>query len=141
MSGIDPPKVRAARERAGLRREAVAIALGKSYHTIQAYENGQATPPGDVLVALAQIYGVTVERPVPPTASRRVPCERAPARSATTARSPARRAAARSPAAGRQPRDRGPAVRACGHVFEATWPGFTFEPETVIINPSGDGGE
>lgn len=23
---------------------------------------------------------------------------------------------------------------ACGHVFEATWPGFTFEPETVIVS-------
>jgi hypothetical protein len=26
---------------------------------------------------------------------------------------------------------------ACGHVFEATWPGFTFEPETIIV----DGGD
>lgn len=26
----------------------------------------------------------------------------------------------------------------CGHVFEATWPGWTFEPETVIIEPSGE---
>lgn len=23
----------------------------------------------------------------------------------------------------------------CGHVFTATWPGFAFEPETVIIHP------
>ncbi len=28
----------------------------------------------------------------------------------------------------------------CGHIFEATWPGFTFEPETVIVD-AGDGGE
>jgi uncharacterized Zn finger protein len=27
---------------------------------------------------------------------------------------------------------------ACGHVFEAIWPGFTFEPETVIARPSGE---
>jgi hypothetical protein len=27
---------------------------------------------------------------------------------------------------------------ACCHVFEATWPGFPFEPETVIIYPSGE---
>ena len=25
----------------------------------------------------------------------------------------------------------------CGHVFEAAWPGFTFEPETVIVSPPG----
>jgi hypothetical protein len=24
----------------------------------------------------------------------------------------------------------------CGHEFEATWPGFTFEPETVIVAPA-----
>ena len=24
---------------------------------------------------------------------------------------------------------------ACGHVFDAAWPGFTFEPETVVIHP------
>ena len=61
MPGIDPSKLRAMREAASLRREAVAIALGKSYHTIQAYEVGQAVPPGDVLVALAALYGVSVE--------------------------------------------------------------------------------
>jgi len=27
---------------------------------------------------------------------------------------------------------------ACGHVFEAAWPGFTFEPETIIVCPSGE---
>ena len=26
---------------------------------------------------------------------------------------------------------------ACGHVSEETWPGFTFEPETVIVRPPG----
>jgi len=26
---------------------------------------------------------------------------------------------------------------ACGHVWEATWPGFSFEPELVIVNPDG----
>lgn len=25
----------------------------------------------------------------------------------------------------------------CGHVFEATWPGFIFEPETIIVRPPG----
>ena len=22
----------------------------------------------------------------------------------------------------------------CGHAFEAAWPGFTFEPETIVID-------
>jgi hypothetical protein len=28
---------------------------------------------------------------------------------------------------------------ACGHIFEATWPGFTFKPETVIV-PAAEAG-
>lgn len=27
--------------------------------------------------------------------------------------------------------------RRCGHVFEATWPGFHFEPETIIVRLPG----
>jgi DNA-binding XRE family transcriptional regulator len=61
MPAIDPARLRAAREYAGLGREYVAITLGRSYHTIQAYETGQAVPPGNVLVTLAALYGVTVE--------------------------------------------------------------------------------
>jgi hypothetical protein len=30
---------------------------------------------------------------------------------------------------------------ACEHAFEATWPGFTFEPETTIVVRGGDDGE
>ena len=26
----------------------------------------------------------------------------------------------------------------CGHVFDATWPGFPFEPEVVIVSPDGE---
>lgn len=29
----------------------------------------------------------------------------------------------------------GPQQCPCGHVFTATWPGFDFEPETVIVHP------
>jgi hypothetical protein len=28
----------------------------------------------------------------------------------------------------------------CGHTFDAAWPGFTFEPETVIISPDQEPG-
>jgi DNA-directed RNA polymerase subunit N (RpoN/RPB10) len=27
--------------------------------------------------------------------------------------------------------------RSCGHVFDAAWPGFHFEPETVVAPRSG----
>ena len=58
---IDPSKMRAAREAADLRREVVAIRIGKSFHTIVAYESGHAMPPGDVLITLARLYGVPAE--------------------------------------------------------------------------------
>jgi transcriptional regulator with XRE-family HTH domain len=61
MPSIDPAKLKAARERSGLRRERVATELGKSYLTVQAYELGGAIPPGNVLIRLAAMYGVTVE--------------------------------------------------------------------------------
>jgi transcriptional regulator with XRE-family HTH domain len=61
MPAIDPARLRTSREHAGLSREHVAIELGKSYHTITAYEAGQASPPGNVLIHLAALYGVTVE--------------------------------------------------------------------------------
>jgi hypothetical protein len=31
----------------------------------------------------------------------------------------------------------GQRCRSCGHVFEARWPGFHFEPETVVVPRSG----
>jgi transcriptional regulator with XRE-family HTH domain len=53
--------LRRARARADLSRERVALALGKSSRTIDAYESGQIIPPGDVLIGLADLYAVTVE--------------------------------------------------------------------------------
>jgi DNA-binding XRE family transcriptional regulator len=61
MPSIDPIRLRRARERAGLRREPVAVAVDRSTKTIECYESGAVTPPGDILVALAALYGVTVE--------------------------------------------------------------------------------
>ena len=61
MPSINPGKLRHARERAGLRTEHAAVALGRSNKTIEGYERGVITPPGDILIALAALYGVTVE--------------------------------------------------------------------------------
>jgi transcriptional regulator with XRE-family HTH domain len=53
--------LRRARIRAELSRERVALTLGKSSRTIDAYESGQIVPPGNVLIELTELYGVTVE--------------------------------------------------------------------------------
>jgi transcriptional regulator with XRE-family HTH domain len=57
----DPTRLRAARERAGLRRETVAEALGISYNAVMAYERGASDPSARVLVGLARLYQTTVE--------------------------------------------------------------------------------
>jgi transcriptional regulator with XRE-family HTH domain len=57
----DPFRLRDARERAGLRRETVAEALGLSYGAVVAYERGATDPSARVLVGLARLYQVTVE--------------------------------------------------------------------------------
>lgn len=49
-----------ARRTRGLTRESAAVATGKSYSSIAAYESGQVVPPVDVLLVLAQVYGVTL---------------------------------------------------------------------------------
>ncbi len=58
---IDPAKLRGAREASGLSREEAATSIGRTYPSIQSYENGVNVPPGNVLIALAALYGVTVE--------------------------------------------------------------------------------
>ena len=61
MPVIDKTRLRAARRAAGRTREEAALWVGKSSRTIDAYESGQAVPPGNVLVALANLYRVAVE--------------------------------------------------------------------------------
>jgi transcriptional regulator with XRE-family HTH domain len=61
MPGIDPGRLREARERRELRRETVAEAVGISHSSVIAYERGVATPSVRVLLALAGLYRVTVE--------------------------------------------------------------------------------
>ena len=57
---IDPAKLRAARKARGLSREVAATSIGRTYPSIQSYENGVNVPPGNVLIALAALYGVAV---------------------------------------------------------------------------------
>ena len=52
-------RLRRERERTGLRREAVALQLGKTFSTVTAYERGAIMPPLDVLIDLAKLYGTT----------------------------------------------------------------------------------
>ena len=58
---VDPAKLLAARLAAKYRPEEVATVLGIAYGTIRAYENGSVTPHTPKLLALAALYGVTVE--------------------------------------------------------------------------------
>jgi transcriptional regulator with XRE-family HTH domain len=51
-------RLRAARQRAGIRREAAALAVGRSYSSITLYERGEVLPPADVICRMAALYGV-----------------------------------------------------------------------------------
>lgn len=53
-------KLREARQARGLRREAVAMSIGKSFSSIAAYESDAVEPPLHVLRELARTYGVTI---------------------------------------------------------------------------------
>jgi transcriptional regulator with XRE-family HTH domain len=61
-SSVLPRNLAEARERAGLSREQVAVAIGRSWATVRAYELGASTPPADVLVALSLLLGASVDR-------------------------------------------------------------------------------
>jgi transcriptional regulator with XRE-family HTH domain len=58
---LSPARLRAAREAAGLSRERAAIAVDRSYRSICNYEDGAGVPSARTLIALAEVYGVTVE--------------------------------------------------------------------------------
>lgn len=57
---FSPTRLREAREAAGFRREATAVAIDRSYQTIVSYELGRIQPPPRVLAAMAGLYGVPV---------------------------------------------------------------------------------
>lgn len=59
MSHFSPAKLRQLRERAGLSREELAVASGKSYPSIVGYEAGSINPPIQVLESLADALGTS----------------------------------------------------------------------------------
>lgn len=58
MSTFSGARLRAAREAAGCSSERLAIIIAPSLHTIEAYENGMASPSLATLTRLAAAVGV-----------------------------------------------------------------------------------
>jgi transcriptional regulator with XRE-family HTH domain len=61
MRKVSGPQIKAARIAYGDSRELTSIAVGKTSRTVEGYETGQITPPANVLAALADRYGVTLD--------------------------------------------------------------------------------
>jgi transcriptional regulator with XRE-family HTH domain len=59
VSAFVPSRLTDARRRAGISREHMAVAVGRSYHTIACYERGTFTPPPDVINKLADVLGIS----------------------------------------------------------------------------------
>ncbi len=69
MPTASPPyatNLKAARERAGLSREQAALAVGRTWSSMAAYERGVVTPPLAVLDRLAGVYGVRLSELIEP---------------------------------------------------------------------------
>jgi transcriptional regulator with XRE-family HTH domain len=58
---FDGSRLRELRERAGLRREHVAVELNLSASAISAYEHGRAKPPTGKLGKIAALLGCEIE--------------------------------------------------------------------------------
>ena len=58
---VDPARLRDARLAAGFTREEAAVGIHAAYGSIAAYEAGKIVPHTPKLLALAELYGVTVE--------------------------------------------------------------------------------
>jgi transcriptional regulator with XRE-family HTH domain len=55
-----PHLVREARDAAGMTREQLAVAIGRSFQTVRAYEWGVVSPPAAMLGRLASVLDVDV---------------------------------------------------------------------------------
>lgn len=61
MSTFAPRRLADIRRSRGLTREALAVAVGRSFHTVRAYELGATVPSGQVLGRLADVLDVQVD--------------------------------------------------------------------------------
>lgn len=57
---FSPIRIRSAREAAGLTREQVCVAIGRSARTVELWERGLTVPPNTVGPLLARALGCTV---------------------------------------------------------------------------------
>ncbi len=55
---FNPARMREARLEAGYSLEQAARHVGRDLSALSRYERGERTPPGDVLAAIAFVYGV-----------------------------------------------------------------------------------
>lgn len=53
-----PQRLRAARRRAGIRPEKLALEVGRSAHTVSAWERGASTPSAVMLGRIANVLGI-----------------------------------------------------------------------------------
>lgn len=53
---LNPEALKAQRISAGVSREAVALAIDRSYETVKLYEMGKVAPPVEILLKLADCY-------------------------------------------------------------------------------------
>lgn len=58
---FDPARLAQLRRNAGLSREQLAVAIGRSYPSIGFYERGHVVPPVRVLMRLAEVLDANVE--------------------------------------------------------------------------------
>lgn len=53
-----PQRLRAARRHAGIKPELLALQLGRSVHSISAWERGASTPSAVMLARIANVLGI-----------------------------------------------------------------------------------
>lgn len=61
MPAVAHEEIRRRRQAAGLTRERLAVAIGRSFPSVVSYESGHIQPPVAVLVRIAAELGCTVD--------------------------------------------------------------------------------
>jgi transcriptional regulator with XRE-family HTH domain len=58
---LDGTRITSARIARHLSREQLAVAVGRSYHSVAAYESGKITPPANTLANIADALGCDID--------------------------------------------------------------------------------